>query len=203
MKNVALFITFVIAVVLLFGCDKTKNEVSSDYKIVERTDMNYGVKNGEVVRIQNKVVINEIMPEAKLRSISEEIISNQKKLKPVNAVSLLFYLPETNIAGHYTAGKATWAPNGKWEDAGSVKTGNYSQHMLVIETGSALGEVPSDETGIPEDKRKEIFYELVAAQDKGVGDEEAYSVIAKKYDIDVKTTRKIASEGVVAGWPMP
>ena len=200
MKRVVLFITFVIALFLFVGCGQTEKQETADYKIVDKNDMNYG----NVVRVQFKILVSEPITEAKLRVISEEIIASQKKLKPHNALSLLYYFPKTDIAGHYTAGRASWAPNGKWEDAGEVKAGDYSQHRLVIETGNAFGEVPkTNETGIPEDKRRKIFYDLIVAQDEGDGDEKAYGIIAKKYEIDVDTIREIASEGVIAGWPMP
>ncbi|HZT60986.1 MAG TPA: hypothetical protein VFA21_20445 [Pyrinomonadaceae bacterium] len=59
------------------------------------------------------------------------------------------------------------------------------------------------ETAIPEDKRKAIFFDLVKAQDSGVGDEEAYLVIAEKYNLTEENVRHIGGEGTVKRWPMP
>ena len=60
-----------------------------------------------------------------------------------------------------------------------------------------------EETTIPESTRKKIFYDLVAEQDKGVGDARAYEIIATRYKTDLNAVRKIAVEGIKKGWPMP
>jgi len=73
-----------------------------------------------------------------------------------------------------------------------------------VEVGGALGDTPTPSgTNLSEETRKQIFYDLVAAQDSGVGDEKAYEIVAKEYDITVEVVREIATEGVVKGWPMP
>lgn len=62
---------------------------------------------------------------------------------------------------------------------------------------------PTPEPSIPEATRKQVFYDLVAAQDSGVGDEKAYEVVAQQYGITVDKVKKIAIEGVESNWPMP
>lgn len=61
-----------------------------------------------------------------------------------------------------------------------------------------IGEAP-----LPESERRRIFYELVQAQDSGVGDRKAYTLIARKYGLAEKMLNEIAYEGAAKKWPMP
>ena len=61
-----------------------------------------------------------------------------------------------------------------------------------------IGEAP-----LPESKRRKIFYELVQAQDAGVGDREAYTLIARRYGLPEMMLNEIAHEGAAKKWPMP
>ena len=56
---------------------------------------------------------------------------------------------------------------------------------------------------IPESKRKAVFYDLAVTQDRGVGDEASYTVVAKKHRLSKAEVRKIALEGAAKKWPMP
>lgn len=170
------------------------------YKILEEEDLSYR----EVVRVQFRIRVTEPLSEGKLRGICDRIIRQQKKLKPHNAISFLFYFPDTDIRGHYTAGKADWGPDGKWEDAGNVKPGDYSRHQLAIDVGNALGEVlESGETALPEDTRKKLFHQIVYAQDSGIKGQRAYELVATQYGLPVSSVEKIVVEGVAKRWPMP
>jgi len=61
-----------------------------------------------------------------------------------------------------------------------------------------IGEAP-----LPESQRRRIFYELVQAQDSGVGDREAYTLVAKRHGIPEMMLNEIAYEGAAKKWPMP
>lgn len=73
-----------------------------------------------------------------------------------------------------------------------------------MQVGNAISNRPViDEAPLPESKRREIFYELVEAQDAGVGDSAAYALMAWKYGLPEKMLFQIAGEGAAKGWPMP
>lgn len=172
----------------------------SNYTIEEFKNLSYG----NVVRLGFRIRIKKPLSEKELRGICQEIISKEKKQHPHNAISFFFYLPNTGIHGAYTGGSADWAPYGDWGEANTISTGDYSKHKLVVKVGSALGKVPkSIETQLPLSKRRKIFYDIVAAEDKGMRDTEAYPLIAKKYGVEVDIVEKIGIEGVFKGWPMP
>jgi len=180
---------------------KPTTKSRSKYTIVKREDLSYQ----GVVRLQFRIRVPGPLSKIGIRNICNEIIAQQKRSKPHNAIAFLFYLPDSSTNGLYTAGQADWAPYGKWGRADDVSAGEYSKHKLVIKTGGALGSVKKSNIakGVSKSKRKKIFYDLTAAQDRGVGDEKSYGVIAKKYGVSVGAVRKIVLEGVLNGWPMP
>jgi hypothetical protein len=182
----------------------TAGGTAAPYEIVERDDVSLGGVV-RVIRVVFRVRVEREATEAQLRQIAEDIIESEKKAQSVNAISFFFYLPGTDTSGLYTAGKADWAPDGKWENADQVEAGDYSRHQLVVEAGSVLTPVsPSGPAAeIPESTRKQMFYDLVAAQDSGIGDQEAYEVIAQRYGVSVDVVEQVTAEGVTKGWPMP
>jgi len=186
------------------GGSTPTHETLPTYETLQREDVSFG----SVVRVVYRVGVSGPLSEGDLRRIAEEIIDEEKGRNKVNAVGFFFYLPGTDPMGTYTAGKADWAPDGDWSKADTVTTGDYSKHKLVVETKGALSPTSSPtqgaaSEGIAEATRKQVFYDLVAEQDRGTGDEEAYDVVAKKYGVDVKTVRQVAVEGATKGWPMP
>jgi len=179
----------------------TNSKTSVGYKIISIDDISVGQTRRYNVRVR----VGHTLNYSEIKQISEKIIEDFKSKEPHNALSLLFYLPDSDLNGHYTAGMAEWAPFGDWARADEVQTGDYSKHRLSITTGNATGIAPSTPkvTGLSLSLKKRIFYDLVKAQDDGVGDIKAYEIIAKKYKISIEKAKKIAVEGVVNGWPMP
>ena len=99
-----------------------------NYRIVATEDVSFA----GAVRLVFRVVVERGLTDEQLQRICEEIIEVQKKTRPHNAIQFFFYLPETDTRGRYTAGTGVWAPHGKWEDANSVRTGDYSQNILWV-----------------------------------------------------------------------
>lgn len=171
------------------------------YEIVSIKNVSYGT----VKRYDVRVRVRHMLSRTELERVSEAIIEELKVNRPHNALALLYYLPDSDTNGFYTAGKAEWAPYGDWSRADESRTGRYSSHALKLFTGNAMGLDP-EKTRVPWlsiERKKIIFFELVAAQDSGVGDNEAYGIIASKFGVDENTVRKISIEGVANGWPMP
>jgi hypothetical protein len=182
----------------------TAEGVAAPYEIVERHDISLGGAV-RVVRVRFSIRVEREATEAQLRQIAEDIIESEKKAQSVNAISFFFYLPGSDTTGMYTAGKADWAPDGEWGNADQVKAGDYSRHELVVEAGGVFTPVtPSGPAAeIPESTRRQMFYDLVAAQNSGIGDQEAYEVIAQRYGVSVDVVEQVTAEGVTKGWPMP
>ncbi len=170
-----------------------------NYQIVQKEDVSYA----GVVRLQFRILVDGPQTESQLRQICEYIIETEKMIS-YNAISFVFYLPDTDTQGSYTAGMAIWAPEGKWENANQASTGDYSRHKLLVEVGNAMGNTPTpSNTGFSEEIRRQIFFDLVTVQDSGVGDEESFEIVARKYGVTIDVVREIAIEGVIQGWPVP
>jgi len=61
----------------------------------------------------------------------------------------------------------------------------------------------SDVTSLPEDTRRQVFYDVVAAQDMGIRGKNGEYYVAKNYGLPVSTVSKIVIEGAIKQWPMP
>jgi hypothetical protein len=196
----------------LTGCSDESSKLKKDvltpkYQIVELEDVSYGLAKRYNVRTR----VDKVLTIEELGSVSKSIVEKLKTTNPHNALAMFFYLPDSDINGFYTAGKAEWAPYGDWARAGEVPTGSYSKHNLKLTLGNPLGIDPEKVkvSGLSVETKKKIFFDLVLAQDRlvsdrGLGDTEGtYSVIAKKFGVDEDIVRKIAIEGSAQGWPMP
>jgi len=171
------------------------------YDISSIKNVSYSNVKRYVVRVR----VGHMLSSMELKRVSEVIIEELKVTRPHNALTLFYYLPDSDTNGLYTAGKAVWAPYGDWSRSDETYAGNYSNHILKLFHGNATGWDP-EKTRVPGLSikiKKRIFFELVAAQDSGVGDNEAYGIIANKFSVDETTVHKIAIEGIANGWPMP
>lgn len=182
---------------------KAKPQTSAipTYQIVSIKNVSYG----NVKRYDVRVHVEHMLSPTELKRVSEAIIEDLKVTRPHNALALLYYLPDSDTNGFYTAGKAEWAPYGDWSRADETNAGTYSNHILRLFPGTATGLDPGKTKvlGLSIEMKKRIFFELIAAQDSGIGDNAAYGIIANKFGVDENTVRKIAIEGVANGWPMP
>ncbi|MCE5268428.1 MAG: hypothetical protein LLG00_11130 [Planctomycetaceae bacterium] len=82
------------------------------------------------------------------------------------------------------------------------RNSSHPSEMMTWPT-STVGTSAIDETLPSELKRREIFLNLVAVQDAGVGDAEAFTLMARKYGVPKDALYRIAYEGAAKGWPMP
>lgn len=172
-----------------------------EYSIVSIRDVSFST----IKRYDVRVRVGHMLSRHELELVSQAIVKKLKETKPHNALTLFYYLPDSDTDGLYTAGKAVWAPYGDWARVDEVHTGKYSKHSLKLSPGNTTGWDP-EKVKVPEislGQKKRIFFELVKAQDSGIGDNEAYGIIAKKFNVDETTVRKIAIEGIANGWPMP
>lgn len=171
------------------------------YTIVKIEDVSFS----NCKRYSIRVRVDHVLSSDELKTLSNKIITDFKATRGFNALTLWFYLPDSNIDSAYTAGMTEYAPFGDWSRADDIETGEYTHHRLELSPGNATGLDPekSRVPGLSIETKKRIFFELVAAQDRGVGDNEAYGIIAKKFSVGETTVRKIVIEGVGNGWPIP
>lgn len=167
------------------------------YSLISASDESYANSIRKIYRVRVKRALSR----DELAAISKEIINEATSRQHINAITIFFYLPDSDPRGIYTAGEATWAPGGDW---GQLDTTILPK--LVLKTGSALGNISlpqKDIVPLPLEEKKHIFLQIVQYQDQGIGDEKAYAVAAKKFGITVDQAKNIGLEGAVKSWPMP
>lgn len=115
----------VLAIIFAIGGMISTNENAEDkkidYKVISKEDLTFGgtIRYGYHVVVEGKPDIKD------LEKISKEIIKEEKKNNKFNAISIQLYDYEEYIGNGYTLGKTTYAPDGKWEEANTIKTGEY------------------------------------------------------------------------------
>lgn len=99
-----------------------------DYKIVEITTDNLRNAQGhDYKRYIYRVAINEKAEIKDLKETSKYIVERAKIEKEFNGITLFLYDYEEFADGSYTLGSVTYAPEGEWGNAGTVKPGNYEE----------------------------------------------------------------------------
>lgn len=163
------------------------------YRVAKIDDTSFG----DTVRFQYRARVSGGPTTKELREISRKIIN---KAPPHNGMDILFYHPDSDINGAFTVGKAAWWPYGRIAAAPNRRTGDYSTHLLNIEVGSGTG---IGSAAMPIKKRRQIFYEIVQQEDRGMNNESARAVIAKRYGISTTEAMRIIVEGLSRNWPFP
>jgi hypothetical protein len=107
-----------------------------------RTDIDPGIIKYDIVSVEPghigiikryacRVVVYQRLSKSQLAQISDTIYQYAQKEWPFNALKIIFYDYPQLV--HVTArlGYVDYAPNGKWENAGIVKTGDYSKMAMI------------------------------------------------------------------------
>lgn len=184
-----------------------------EYKIHKTNEANFGRARRLVYRIE----VSDIYSESQGRIIAKHIVeSKHMKNDPVNAVGFLFYFPVADPNGR-ADGSIDWAPNGKWADAMTVPTGEYSNFQFETQFWNerSLPDLSHD-TRV----RMAIFREIVQIENRGWEEaekaggtlEETIGMrkdittdckreLAESHGLSEAGLRKIMVEGVVNNWP--
>lgn len=92
-----------------------------EYQIIEVGDVSFGN-----IKRYSLSVITEPTDEQTIKLIATTIIENLKIQKPFNSVYIYFNDQIEYIGQGYSLARALYAPNGKWEEAMNVRTGDYN-----------------------------------------------------------------------------
>lgn len=86
---------------------------------------------GQVKRYSIRVTTSFPITRAEVREICEEVVQNYKLVQPFNAVAVFIYETGTNIDGVFNIAVCEYAPNGNWNEADTVITGDYASHRFM------------------------------------------------------------------------
>ena len=121
---------------------------------------------------------------------------HERQERPLGDV-IFYFLPDSDTQGPYTAGTATWAPNGDWG-----KASTSLRPRLVVKAGNAMGTIPKEDVvAMPIKKKKVIFKQMWLDQDRGMDTDQFYVAAKRRFGITTDEAEKIFVEGVVNGWP--
>ena len=94
----------------------------------------------------------------------------------------------------------------------TTTTQNTATTKAVTATQEVTTTTVINNSGLSESQRKQAYYDLAVLQDSIAAEDppdrsekmtEAYSIIAKKYDITKDEMLEITAEGIEKNWPMP
>jgi hypothetical protein len=84
---------------------------------------------GIIKRYACRVIVYQRLSKAQLAQIADTIYQYAQKEMPFNALAVRFYdYPQFDSV---RLGYVNYAPNGIWQDAGTVKTGDYSKIKMI------------------------------------------------------------------------
>jgi len=165
------------------------------------------------VRVSADVVFEneEAVSDEQLIGIAQQVVNSIISTKQVNAIGVFFWGPESAIGHGWAAASVDWAPEGRWEKADTVETGDYSKHRFRVVFNRTAELAALATVSLDLATRKEIYYNLVALQHRISWDDPQYSekmddtyrIIAEQYGISIEEVGEIVTEGILKAWPKP
>lgn len=122
------------------GASDTDDSPVPAHTVAARRDLSYG----NVRRMEVRVSLPEHYDRSGVQRVADHLVAETRRADPINALSILFYGPNTSTEGAYDVAKFDWAPDGRWEDAGSVAAGNYSSFAWNVDYNEPRGNVEAD-----------------------------------------------------------
>ena len=111
--------------------------VSIPEKIYSRDNLQYRIMridnspSGSARRFTYHVLINPGTTKNDMEQIALKVLAQAQKENPFNALAVGFN-DHAALTGHgFRLGRVEFAPNGRWADAGTVRTGDYSALRMV------------------------------------------------------------------------
>lgn len=195
-----------------------------------------------VVRQQYSIVVAPSIKTEQVKPTVEQLISKATaENEDIDEIVIFVYSNVELVDQGFDVAKAEWAPGGKWgsstsDIARSNDRSSYKLNLIIEENlEEYLASKGSEEIkfGFTVDERKEIFLEIVSAEDRAMADaEKAFpydpsdpgyeddnfdkyldkhnklkelytSQVYEKYDIDNKIALQISVESYEKRWPLP
>ena len=184
-----------------------------EYKIHRVEEANFAGAKRLVYRIE----VPDVYSESQGRIIAKHIVeSKHMKYDPVNAVGFFFYFPVADPNSR-ADGSIDWAPNGKWADAMTVQTGDYSNFRFETQFWNERS-LPDLYHGTR--VKMDIFRKIIQVEDRGRDESEKVGgtleetielqkdltekykrELAEAHGLTEAELRKIMVEGVLNNWP--
>lgn len=147
MQSVTRFVVLAATVGTLGSCaeDESKPHPAQavappTYQVVATRDLSMGA----VRRLEARISLPEHYTRDDVERVAQAVVAGMTSSQRVNAISILFYGPQTSTSGAYDVAMVEWAPDGRWADAGSVRAGDYSTFRYSV---SYIAPTPTPPSG--------------------------------------------------------
>jgi len=170
-----------------------------DWELLESED----TSSGKVKRYRYRVEVSRPPSRSELERMSRQII---RKAPQHHGVEILYYRAGSDSRGAWTAGRATWWPNGRPGDAIRYALGDYGAHRLTLQLGDASPAAAPpvrESSGIPAETRRLIYQEVLVLEGQGQTHELSVEKVADQRRLSVQAVEEISWEGVSRSWPPP
>lgn len=162
------------------------------------------------VRFRVKATTDFPVSIEQINGLCEQVVENMKSQESLNAVVVFLYDTRSLWSDAYSIAKCEYAPNGVWEDAGNVQTGDYSTHKFTYEympkvddPQAALSDRPSEQEFNLYQQWNELSSELLSESEDGdatVAETIAYEQIAKENGVSVQTVEDAVFKCILWSW---
>ena len=180
-----------------------------EYNMVVERDIS--VSNN--FRMKYCITIPRDITEEELQSTLVSIIKEKSTSNPeIDEIYIAAWYDEAAVEKAVCLAFAEWSPNGEWGSAaGDIAENNDRQSYLINFNLNTEIKPEQIKYGFTEQERKQVFYDLVALQDKISFDDPDYDkkmdqaeeTVAAQYGLTVEQVKDIGIEGITNSWPMP
>lgn len=192
---------------------ESRPESLPEYNIHRVDDVSFAGARRLVYRIE----VPDVYSESQGRAIAKHIADTKhRRGNLVNALGFFFYFPVADPNGR-ADGSIEWTPNGKWADAITVQTGDYSKFRLVTEFWEKRSR---PNLYYNEREKMIIFRKIVQAEDRAKLESEKEGgtleerielerelrdryrrELAEAHDLTEEELQEIMIKGVENNWP--
>jgi hypothetical protein len=171
-------------------------------------------------KIIYRIVLSKDIKENQVKPTIENIIANlTSKDSDIDEIILWLYSDKEISNSTFDIGTAIWAPNGKLGniDANIAQNNNRVNYRIDYQIKQNLEQYltqkfeTSDKFGLTIDERKQVFKDIVKAEDDAYNYKESEqekvlkenkSKLLKKYNITSEQLKEIGTEGLDKFWPL-
>ena len=197
MRSVMRFVVFAATVGTLVSCGDdgstgrpSRAVAPPAYQMVATRDLSMGA----VRRLEARVSLPEHYTRDEVERVAQAVVADMTSSQRVNAISILFYGPQTSTSSAYDVAMVEWAPDGRWGDAGSVRAGDYSTFRYSVSYNPPSPTPPSNASrlagssqtgllGVPLPEGARLIERTAGDPSAGRDPSERYSISASAAEI--------------------
>jgi len=146
MKSVTRFVVLPAMLGTLVSCaddEYTRRAANALPPAAYQTVATRDLSMGAIRRLEARVSLPRHYTRDEVERVAHAVVAEMTSSQQVNAISILFYGPQTSTSGAYDVAMVEWAPHGRWADAGSGRAGDYSAFRYSVSYNAPAPAPPS------------------------------------------------------------